>query len=127
MTVMDTFSVSAPVPFDKFKEIIQNIQMGGLDSDSAMVDPLISFTSDISMIRAYLFCLTAGEKNNDTFSASNFIAGISRFGVENPTPCVSSRAQLYGNTSDINDMMIRAEEKWGKLKLKVHTKKYTLG
>ena len=100
--------------------------MGGLDRESTMVDPLIDFTSEISMVRAYIFCLTAGEKNNTTFSANNFIAGISRFGVENPTPCVSSRAQLYGNTLDIHSMMLRAEEKWGKFKLKLHTKKYTL-
>ena len=123
---MDTFSVAAPVSFDKFKSIVKNIQMGGLDSDSSRVDPLIEYTSEISLVRAYVFCLTAGRENSETFSADNFIAGLSRFGVENPTPCVSSRAQLYGVTQDIFSMMERAEQKWGKLKLKVHTKRYTL-
>jgi hypothetical protein len=123
---MDTFSVAAPVPFEKFKEIVANIQMGGLDADSTRVDPLVDFTSEISLVRAYVFCLTAGRENGETFSADNFIAGLARFGVENPTPCVSSRAQLYGITSDVQTMLERAEKKWGKLKLKIHTKRYTL-
>jgi hypothetical protein len=79
--------------------------MGGLDAESTMVDPLIDFPGEISKIRAYVYCLTAGEKNTDTFGPMNFVAGLSRFGVENPTPCVSSRAQLYGNTLDIQSML----------------------
>lgn len=109
MSVMDTFSVAAPVPFDKFKSMVENIQMGGLDSESSRVDPLVEFTSEISLVRAYVFCLTAGRENSDVFSANNFIAGLARFGVENPTPCVSSRAQLYGITSDVHTMLERAE------------------
>ena len=64
--------------------------MGGLDDD-ACFDPLIEFPGEISMVRAYIFALTAGIANTRKFNVDNFIAGVARFGVENPTPCVSAR------------------------------------
>ena len=98
--------------------------MGGLDNDK-MFDPLITFTGDITLMRAYVFCLTAGKTNDEKFSATNFIAGISRFGIENPVPCVSPRIQTYGNTRNVLDMLDEAEKKYGKWQIKIHTKRYT--
>mmetsp|Transcript_34621 Transcript_34621/g.52953 ORF Transcript_34621/g.52953 Transcript_34621/m.52953 type:complete len:192 (+) Transcript_34621:3015-3590(+) len=77
------------------------------------------------MIRAYIFSLTAGRKNDGSFSPENFIAGISRYGIENPVPCVSQRLQLYGNSRTILEMLAKAEKKYGTLKLKIHTNRYT--
>jgi hypothetical protein len=64
--------------------------MGDISNDVGF-DPLVTFTGEISMMRAYVFCLSAGKTNDDNFSPSNFITGLTRFGIENPVPCVSSR------------------------------------
>ena len=66
-------------------------------------DPLIQFPGEISRIRAFVFALTAGENNDTAFNAENFCSGLARYGVESPTPCVSMRCQLYGNTKTIMD------------------------
>jgi hypothetical protein len=64
MASIDTYKLDSPVTFEKFKKVIVDIQMGGLESDEYF-DPLTQFTGEISLIRAYIFCLTAGEGNND--------------------------------------------------------------
>ncbi len=101
--------------------------MGDVDSVDPYFDPLIQFPGEISKVRAFIFSLTAGLDNNSAFNCDNFLAGITRFGVESPTPCVSMRCQLYGNTKTILDQLKLAEKEYGKLKLKIHTKRYTIG
>ena len=75
-------------------------------------------------MRAFIFSVTCGDTNTDVISSENFVAGISRFGVENPTPTVSRRLGMYGNSEDIARYLKRAEEKYGKFKLRIHTKRY---
>jgi hypothetical protein len=76
-------------------------------------------------MRAYIFCLTASDSNNSEFSNDQFIAGLSRFGIENPTPCVSKRLGMYGNSEDVLRSLHRAETIYGKLRMKIHTKRYS--
>jgi len=125
MDNLDTYSADSKCSFDNFKKMIENIQMGTLDQANMYFDPLIDFPGEISIVRAYIFCLTSGEANNDAFSPENFISGLSRFGIENPVPCVSQRLSLYGNSRTIMDMLKKAEKKYGSLNLRVHSKIYT--
>lgn len=122
MTLFETFSAAADVSFDVFDKMIENIAMGNNSNDAH--DPLIQYPGEISKIRAFIFALTAGEKNDTAFNATNFCAGVSRYGVENPVPCVSMRCQLYGNPKFIMDELREAEKTYGKYKIKIHIKKY---
>lgn len=70
-------------------------------NDSLDMNPLLLYTSRISMVRAYIYSCTAGEDNTNVFSDEIFMAGCNRFSVENPCPSVSVRCGLYGNTRDI--------------------------
>ena len=115
---------TAPVGYKEFEELIHAAEMGDLDDDG-FFDPLISFAGPMSQIRAYIFCLTAGESNTSSFSNEHFVAGISRYGVENPTPCVSKRCGMYGNSEDIMRALKRAEDVYGKLRMRIHTKRYS--
>lgn len=109
---------------EQFKEIIFNSEMGTHDEESH-VDPLINFAGPMSEIRAFIFCVTAGDSNTSTFNNEQFIAGLARYGVENPTPCVNKRFGMYGNSEDMMRAMKRLEGTYGKLKMKIHTKRYS--
>jgi len=76
-------------------------------------------------MRAYIFCLTSGASNTSEFSNEQFVAGLARFGVENPTPSVSKRLGMYGNSEDIMRALKKAEDEYGKLRMKIHTKRYS--
>ena len=88
-------------------------------------DPLIQYPGELAKIRAFVFALTAGERNTSAFNAANFCAGLTRYGVESPVPCVSMRCQLYGNPKYIMDHLREAEEQYGKYKIKIHMKRYS--
>ena len=92
---MDTFAAAAKVEYADFKKMVENVQMGGLESedpdDDEMIDPLIQFPGDISMIRAYIFAIASGETNRNEFNVDNFVGSLARYGIENPVPCVSHR------------------------------------
>lgn len=68
---------------------------------SVITDPLVKFTGDISVVRAYVFSLLSGAENGSSLGVNNLIAGLSRFGSDNPTPSVSLRCGLYGNSIGI--------------------------
>jgi hypothetical protein len=56
-----------------------------------MLDPMVQFPGEISMIRGYIFAASSGKSNSNEFNVDNFLASISRYGIENPVPCVSHR------------------------------------
>lgn len=115
---------TAPCNLEDFKEMIKNSEMGGHDDDSH-VDPLINFAGPMSEIRAFIFCVTSGQSNTSSFSNEQFVAGLARYGVENPTPCVSKRFGMYGNSEDMMRSLIRVEGTYGKLRMRIHTKRYS--
>lgn len=121
--IFETYTQAAAVSFDQFNQMVENISMGKNNDDTH--DPLIQYPGELSKIRAFIFSLTAGERNDAAFNAANFCAGLTRYGVECPVPCVSMRCQLYGNPKYIMDRLREAEEKYGKYKIKVHMKRYS--
>lgn len=54
----------------------------------------------------------------------HFLAGCSRFALENPVPTVATRCALYGNPRDILTLLAEAEKQFGKPQ-KVDSKFYT--
>ena len=90
---MDTFNVAKKVEFEDFQKMVEDVQMGGLESEDpdAKIDPLIQFPGEISMIRAYIFAMASGETNRNEFNVDNFVGSLARYGIENPVPCVSHR------------------------------------
>ena len=117
-------SYTTQVRYEELQKIVEASELGELEEEQYL-DPLIKFAGPISQARAYIFCVTAGESNTNSFSNEQFIAGLSRFGVENPTPCVSKRCGMYGNSEDIMRGLKRAEEAYGKLRMRIHTKRYS--
>ena len=101
---------------------------GGLPpegNDSLEVNPLMLYTSKISMIRAFIYSCTSGEANTATFTQENFMAGCNRFSIENPFPSVSVRCGLYGNNKDIMMYLLEAEKKYGKPNIKISQKGFS--
>jgi hypothetical protein len=39
--------------------------------------------------------------NNNKVSEIEFLAGCSRYGIDNPVPTIKRRLALYGNTDDV--------------------------
>ena len=78
--------------------MVESVQMGGLENteQDQLIDPLIMFPTEISMIRSYVFAISSGETNRSEFGVDNFVGSLARYGIENPVPCVSYRIQLYG-------------------------------
>ena len=42
--------------------------------------------------------------NNNNVNEVEFAAGCNRFGLDNPTPIVTKRLSLYGNTEDVENL-----------------------
>ena len=87
--------------------------------------PLMQFPKDISTVRAYVFSCLSGEKNSDFMNESQYMAGATRFSLDNPVPAVSSRCALYGNQRDIMVMLHDGEKEYGKHAIKVDSKLFT--
>ncbi len=107
--------------------MVANVQMGGLEDEEQdqLIDPLIMFPTEISMIRSYVFAISSGETNRNEFNVDNFVGSLARYGIENPVPCVSYRIQLYGMQKTMVELLEQMEDKYGKLRLKIHTKRYS--
>ena len=112
------------VTYDAFYKMIDTARLTTQWKDEKYNDPLVDFVSEITYLRAYIYCCTSGSLNSNKFAIENFISGVSRFGIENPIPVVSQRCQLYGNSRNINEMLKKAEEKYGKTDFKIDTSKY---
>lgn len=124
---MDTFSKAVSCSYEKYKQMILDVQMGGLEDEEQdqLVDPLIMFPTEISMIRSYVFAISSGESNKTDFGVDNFVGSLARYGIENPVPCISYRIQLYGMQKTMMELLEQMEDKYGKLRLKIHTKRYS--
>ena len=47
-------------------------------------------------------------KNDERLNEQKFIAGMQRYGVDNPLPTVTKRLALYGNSTDVDKMVEEA-------------------
>lgn len=92
------------------------------DSSYAFDDTLITYPTRVSNIRAYIFSCLSGDENTNVFTDNQFLAGCSRFSVENPVPTVATRCYWYGNTTDMVDILKNLEKKYGKNKIKIDSK-----
>jgi hypothetical protein len=45
------------------------------------------------------------SQNTNRMNVSQFMAGVSRYGVENPTPVIKKRIALFGNTDDVISLL----------------------
>jgi hypothetical protein len=90
--------------FETFTEIIK-IALPAGDGTQSIENPFQSFPGKISFVRAYVYACTVGKRNTNYFSDDDFLAGINRFGIESPSPSVSTRCALYGNSQDIHDTL----------------------
>ena len=92
-------SNSGNVTLDQYIECIA----GGVPSDEASGHhvPCMSFPGSISKVRAYVFSCLSGEENTNRFNDEIFLAGCFRYALECPTPIISTRVALYGNTRDV--------------------------
>mmetsp|Transcript_20350 Transcript_20350/g.31081 ORF Transcript_20350/g.31081 Transcript_20350/m.31081 type:complete len:146 (+) Transcript_20350:146-583(+) len=79
----------------------------------------------MAQIRAYVFACTGYDENSNIFSDDMFVAGCSRFAIENPVPSVSLRCSLYGNSKDVMQQLSEAEKKYGKPNIKVDSKLFS--
>ena len=60
----------------------------------------ISYAKDISCIRAFIYALTC-DQNGQQISVEAFLAGLNRFGIDNPLPIITKRLAMYGNQEDL--------------------------
>ena len=98
----------------KFYKIVDSALEEEKLGESRHPDKLMSFTGSISQVRAFVFTLMAGNYNSSKVSSNNMLAGLNRFGIENPAPVVSTRCGLYGNSRSVMEILEDAEEKFGK-------------
>jgi hypothetical protein len=42
--------------------------------------------------------------NNNNVNEVEFAAGCNRFGLDNPTPIITKRLSMYGNTEDVENL-----------------------
>ena len=104
--------VTARLQFSELQQIIKQAEKAELmHSGSAIPDPMVGWCGTISQIRAYIFSLLAGEDNDSSFGVNHLIAGLSRFGSDNPVPPVSTKCSLYGNSKAILTQLKDAAEK----------------
>lgn len=61
-------------------------------------------TGEITTIRAMIYALMTSQ-NTNRMNVSQFMAGVSRYGVENPTPVIKKRIALFGNTDDVISLL----------------------
>lgn len=80
-------------------------------------NPFLKWPGKISQIRAYVFAVAASEKNTSEISMMHFIASCTRFALEAPTPTLTHRLALYGNSREVMSMLKEAEERYGPAKL----------
>lgn len=73
----------------------------------------MKFAGDACTARAFIFALVASYKNSNYIAPSGLVAGLSRFGVDSPSPIISTRCGLYGNSKTIMEILEEAEKKYG--------------
>ena len=63
--------------------------------ESNPISKHVSYPSEITFMRAFLFSLTS-QKNSFDISNKTFLKGCSRFGIDSPYPTISKKLFLYG-------------------------------
>ena len=61
--------------------------------------PFLAQTSTLTTCRAMVFGLMSGT-NGTSVNEVEFLAGVNRFGITNPTPIIKKRIALYGNSQE---------------------------
>lgn len=102
------------VDLDRYIEVIRAGVPEEVEEQIHEDNPLVSFAGKMSHVRAYIYSAIAAPQNNTEMTDPYFIAGLSRFGIENPVPVVSARCWLYGNSRDIITQLEKAEKRWGR-------------
>lgn len=115
---------TAKIDLDDFIDIVNQSVPIEQESDIAMENPLLSFPSHISKVRAFVFACTATEENNDEIQDYTFLSSCNRYALESPVPSISTRCALYGNSREIMNVLEKAEEKYGKNEVKVDSKTF---
>lgn len=60
--------------------------------------------------------------NSFTCTDREFVAGCSRFGLDNPTPIITKRLAIYGNEENIDKMVERCSKHYNDEKFLDHEK-----
>jgi hypothetical protein len=114
---------SAPCELENFTEIVVATIP---DPEAGLDNSLMKYPGRTSQIRGYIFAAISSETNTNVIEDVYFLAGCSRFALENPIPTISTRCALYGNSRDIINLLTEAEKQFGKPQ-KVDSKFYTSG
>lgn len=103
------------------------IQEGVLQANAEMEPAyhVMSYPGKMASIRAFIFACVSGDTNTNMFGPHEFVAGCSRFSLENPVPSVSHRCALYGNPKEIMEKLVEAESNFAKANSKFDSKLYT--
>ena len=68
------------------------------------LSPFVSFPSNISFIRSFLFALTSSE-NGFKIKSKDFVHGCSKYGLDSPFPSVAARIYMFGTDKDLQDII----------------------
>jgi len=104
-------STSGNVDFGVYENIINGALTWYKDGSVTLENPLLSYPTKASMLRAYIFSVISAKDNTNYISDQDFLAGCTRFAIENPVPTVSVRCALYGNTREVMTILDEVDKK----------------
>lgn len=94
--------VTANLKLTELEAILKTAEKAeNMNTGSGVPDPCVGWSGEMSKLRAYVYSLTSSQSNEHAFGVNNLIAGLSRFGLDNPAPTISMRCALYGNSRSI--------------------------
>lgn len=63
----------------------------------------VGYPGQISCLRALIYGFMCGS-NDEKVNEVEFGSGCNRFAMDNPTPTITKRLSLYGNTEDVESI-----------------------
>lgn len=102
-------AMEAIMDLEKFNDVLMN--QTKIWGESEVIDGLIQFPQSYSATRAFIFAATACRTNQTDIHVENFLAALSRFGLENPFPTVTHRLAYFGVHEDVLTLLKQAQRR----------------
>lgn len=92
---------NAGLEVDGFLEIVGGTLPSDANKQVSLENPFLRWPGRISQVRAYIYAIAATEKNDTFIPLPIFQAACARFALESPTPTLTLKLALYGNSYDV--------------------------
>lgn len=107
---MELLKATTAINPDVTPDTVSNL-VEGLASRSQMKSTVLSFGGQICQLRALIYAFMCGT-NGLNITENEFVAGCSRFGLDNPVPIITRRFRPYGNEEAIEVILAKEAKKY---------------